>query len=69
MQIPDCYEAYRQEEARQRSWDIYLSKLPTCLICGEKIHSGQEQYEAHGKCVCAYCLDELTENSSIVEVD
>jgi hypothetical protein len=45
-----------------------MEKLPTCAICGKKIHDGEEQYEAHGKSVCAYCMDELAENVGIVEV-
>lgn len=69
MEIPDCYEAYRQEEARQNAWDIYLSKLPVCDICGEKIHEGYPVHEHRGKCVCGDCMDALFENQGYVEVD
>lgn len=67
MQIPDCYEAFQQDEARQEAWDMHLAKLPTCVICGKKIHNGQEVYESAGKSVCAYCFDDLAENVGIVE--
>lgn len=68
MQIPDCYESFRQEDARQEAWDSYLAKLPVCAICGKKIHNGQEVHESGGKSVCSCCLDDLTENAGIVEV-
>ena len=35
--IPDCYEAYTQEERRQAEWDSYLEGLPTCERCGKAI--------------------------------
>lgn len=68
MQIPDCYEAYRQEEERQAEWDNYMAKLPVCVICGERIQNGQDVYQSGGKSVCAYCFDDLNENVGIVEV-
>jgi hypothetical protein len=67
--IPDCYEAYRQEEARQAAWDEHLEKLPTCCICGHKIMDGEDVHETRGKSVCAGCFEELAENVSYVEVD
>lgn len=69
MQIPDCYEAFYQEDRRQKAWDRHLAKLPTCSICGKKIHNGEEVYSSKSKSVCAYCLDDLTENVGIVEVE
>lgn len=69
MQIPDCYEAYLQEEKRQMAWDEHLEKLPTCVICGHKIMDGEDVHETRGKCVCAGCMEELTENVGRVEVD
>ena len=67
--MSDCYEAYRQEERRQAAWDIHLEKLPTCVICGQKIMDGEDVHEARGKCVCASCMEELNENIGYVEVD
>ena len=67
--IPDCYEAYAQEERRQRYLDEYTAKLPTCCICGLKIMEGEETHETRGKCVCASCMEELEENVNYVEVD
>lgn len=67
--MPDCYEAYVQEERRQQAWDEHLEKLPTCCICGHKIMDGEEVHESKGRCVCADCMDELAENVGYVEVD
>lgn len=69
MRIPDCYEAYSQEEQRQREMDEYMEKLPTCVICGKKIREGDAVSETRRKHVCAYCMEELSENSYRVEVD
>ena len=68
-EIPDCYEAYYQEDRRQEAWDHYLAKLPVCVICGEHIHEGQTVHESGGKFVCSSCMDELTENVGFVEVN
>lgn len=67
--IPDCYEAYVQEERRQKEWDEYAEKLPVCVICGSMIMEGEDVHETRGKCVCASCMDELAENVGRVEVD
>lgn len=67
--IPDCWEADRQEMQRQKEWDIYLEKLPTCAICGHKIMEGENVHETRGKSVCTGCMEELTENESYVEAD
>lgn len=69
MKMPDCYEAYRQEEQRQAAWDVYNAKLPECCICGCKIMDGEDVHETRGRCVCASCMDELIENRGYVEVD
>jgi hypothetical protein len=69
MKIPDCYEAFAQEEQRQAAWDEYLEKLPTCCICGHKIMDGEDVHEARGKSVCASCMEELAENVGCVEVE
>jgi hypothetical protein len=67
--IPDCYEAYRQEEMRQRAMDIYMDMLPTCCICEEKIREDETYHEAFGVCVCNMCFDELERNVEYVEID
>lgn len=69
MNIPDCYEAYWQEEMRQKAMDIYMEKLPTCCICGKKIRENEIYHEAYGKYVCTGCNDELEVNVGYVEVD
>ncbi|MBQ8797198.1 MAG: hypothetical protein IJZ56_03270 [Oscillospiraceae bacterium] len=69
MQIPDCWEADRQEARRQGAWDKHLAKLPVCVICGHKIMDGEDVYEARAKSVCAGCMEELTENMGCVEVE
>lgn len=67
--IPDCYEAYAQEERRQKRWDEYCENLPTCCICGQKIMEGEISHETRGKCVCDSCMEELIENAERVEVE
>ena len=69
MKIPDCYEAFAQEDRRQAAWDEYQEKLPTCCICGHKIMDGEDVHEARGKSVCASCMEELAENVGCVEVE
>ena len=69
MGIPDCYDPACQEDSRQRRWDEHLAKLPDCAICGRKIMDGEDVCEAHGKRVCGDCMDDLTENIGIVEVE
>lgn len=66
--VPDCYEAFLQEERRQMEGDEHLEKLPTCCICGQKIPEGNEAHQTRGKCVCGYCFDELEEDVFFVEV-
>lgn len=69
MKMPDCYEAYRQEDRQQREMDLYMEKLPACCICGDKIPEGEKAHKTRGKLVCAYCMDELEEDYFFVEVD
>lgn len=69
MQIPDCYEAFYQEDRRQEAWDAYMARLPVCVICGERVPEGQTVHESGGKFVCGYCMDELAENYGLVEVN
>lgn len=69
MKIPDCYEAFYQEDKRQKAWDEYLARLPVCVICGEHVPEGQPVHESGGKFVCGCCMDDLNENIGIVEVD
>lgn len=69
MQIPDCYEGYRQEEERQRKWDATLSKCPICRLCGRRILPDLPYRYTGNNAVCAVCFDDLAENEGIVEVD
>ena len=69
MKIPDCYEAFYQEDRRQEAWDAYMARLPVCVICGEHVPEGQPVHESGGKFVCDCCMDDLNENIGIVEVD
>lgn len=69
MLTPDCWEADRQEDLRQMAWDVYLERLPTCCICGNKIMEGEDVHETRGKSVCASCMEELEENVGYVEAD
>ena len=66
--VPDCYEAFLQEERRQAGYDKRSAKWPRCVICGKKIHEGEEAHQTRGKCVCGYCFDELEEDVFYVEI-
>ena len=65
--IPDCYEAFAQEERRQAEYDKRSAKWPRCTICGKKIQAGDEAHQTRGKFVCAYCFDELEGDVFFVE--
>ena len=67
--IPDCYEAFAQEERRQAGYDKRSKNWPRCTICGKKIPEGEKAHQTRGKCVCDYCMDELEEDFFFVEVD
>lgn len=67
--IPDCYEAYAQEERRQREWDNFADMLPTCTLCRRRLHPGEKFYTARYQIVCTRCKEELNENEDIVELD
>lgn len=69
MKIPDCYEAFYQEDRRQKAWDAYMARLPVCVICGERLYNGDEYHESGGKVVCGFCMDDLNEKLGIVEVN
>lgn len=67
--IPDCYEGYQQEEQRQKAWDEYVKKLPTCCICGHKIMDGDVVHVSHSKAVCCNCMEELTEQDAVFHME
>ena len=58
MNIPDCYEAYAQEERRQAEWDEYLASLPTCEKCGNAIQQ-ESAVCLDGFWYCDKCLDRM----------
>ena len=67
--IPDCYEAYRQEEQRQAEWDRYEEYLQKCHICGRPLYPGDKIHIANFFLVCPSCVEELTENEDIIELE
>lgn len=67
MRIPDCYEADRMEEQRQRRWDERMGRLPKCSLCRKPILPDNEYHYTRTACVCADCMDELEDNVAISE--
>lgn len=64
--IPDCYEAYQQEEARQQKWDSMVRKMPSCCICFRPMLPGDRAYTASCKKVCSDCMTDLEDSEEII---
>ena len=73
MNIPDCYEAYRQAECLEAAADMQESRLEKCGCCGRPIHPGEpfwkgsrlkEQFS-----ICQSCKEDIEDSVSIAEED
>lgn len=62
MNIPDCYDPVYQAERRERDWDEYRSRNPTCNLCRCTIPAGTPYRECFAGEVCESCFEELEEN-------
>lgn len=69
MEIPDCYDPVRQEEARQASWDSFVEDLPVCSCCGHSVYPGNWYHETRQTIICGSCMEDLIDNPCWVEVD
>lgn len=65
--IPNCYDPVIQEEKWQAEWDRFVEKLPACTVCRKTIFPGQKYHTAGCLIVCPSCMEELNENTEIVE--
>ena len=69
MNIPDDYDPVYQEERRQAAWDRTEALLQRCHICGRTLYPGDKIHVASFFAVCPSCVEELTENEDIIELD
>ena len=69
MKIPNCYDPVAQEEQRQADWDRFAEDLPVCTLCRKRLYPGDRFHTASFMVVCPACVEELTENIDIVEVE
>lgn len=65
--IPNCYDPVSREEKRQSEWDAFVEKLPACTLCHKTLFPGEKFHDAGHLIVCSSCVEELNENSYIVE--
>lgn len=70
--LPDCYEADRQEEARDLAYTARIMRRPCCECCGERLlgeryldlsHFGLNGY------ACESCVDSHTHDIEDLEGD
>ncbi len=66
--IPDCYDAVRQAEEREKKWDDFIENFPKCACCGHSVYPGDHYHETRDVVVCHICTEELMENECILEV-
>lgn len=69
MDIPDCYDPVYQAERREAEADRIRDLLPRCTLCGRTLYPGEKFRTARCQIVCRLCMEELTENEDIVELE
>lgn len=73
MNIPDCYEAYRQAERREAAADRQESRREKCGCCGRTIHPGEPFWRAtrfkERFLICQSCKEDIDDSVSIAEED
>lgn len=73
MNIPDCYEAFRQAECRDAAADALESRLEKCGCCGQTIRTGEPFWKgARFKeqfLICPSCKEDIDDSISIAEED
>lgn len=73
MNIPDCYEAYKQAERREEAADKQDSKLEKCGCCGRAVRPGEpfwkgSRFKDHF-IICQRCKEDIDDSVSIAEED
>ena len=73
MNIPDCYEAFRQAERREAAADALESRLEKCGCCGSPIHPGEAFWKGFRFqdrfLICQSCKEDIDDSISIAEED
>lgn len=70
MEIPECYEPWRQADAREAKWDSYLSRFPVCERCGAPIMDSKLIYiEKHDEFYHLSCIEAMEEFNDAAEVE
>ena len=71
MNIPDCYEAFRQAECRETIRDKTESRRERCGCCGRVIGPGEWFFtvlrHAETFALCRSCKDDVDESESLME--
>lgn len=69
MNIPECYEPWRQEEDRQAELEKYFSRFPVCARCGERITDSKLIYiiehDEHYHLSCIEAMEEFNEAAEV----
>lgn len=73
MNIPDCYEAFRQAERLEAAADAQESKREKCGCCGRSIYPGESfwkvsRFKDHF-IICQRCKEDIDDSVSIAEED
>ena len=70
MNLPDCYEAWRQADAREARLDKETERLPCCARCGNPIQDVQLVcIPNHDEFYCLDCIEAMTEFNEAAEVE
>ena len=73
MNIPDCYEAFRQAERREAAADALESRLEKCGCCGQAIRTGEPFWKGsrfkEQFLICQSCKEDIDDSISIAEED
>lgn len=64
MNLPDCYEADQQAEAREEEYIRKCEAFPDCAECGESLYPHDEYTELGGQLYCEKCVDRNTHSVS-----
>lgn len=71
MNIPECYEAFRQAEQRAAAMDKLESRRKHCGCCGRVIELGEHFFTVlwHRETfpLCRSCKDDVDESETIME--
>lgn len=70
MNIPECYEPWRQAEQLAADADFRKAAFPKCARCGYPITDSKLVYiPAHDEFYCLDCIDAMTEFNEAAEVE